>query len=244
MNSQVSSSTRNDSVAENRNDCRFSGLRQPAQDEPEVGDEAHVEHPVGLVDDEHLDLAGRPDVLLEIVDEPARGADQQVAALRAGPRAACCSRCPRRPRGCAARCGAPSSRGVGLDLHHQLARGRDDEHARRGHAAPRRSRGAQAAGEGGDQEGGRLAGAGLRLAGHVLALERERQRRLLDGGGGHEARRRGCPASTGSGRSREVNSSGLTARPPAWRLAAAAGAFLGASGRRSARQRCRPRRAG
>ena len=55
MNSQVSSSTRNDSVAENRNDCRFSGVRQPPQDEAQVGDEAHVEHPVGLVDDEHLD---------------------------------------------------------------------------------------------------------------------------------------------------------------------------------------------
>ena len=74
-------------------------LRQPAQDEAEVRDEAHVEHPVGLVDDEHLDLAGRPDVLLEVVDEAARACPRARRSPRAGPRAACCSRCRRRRRG-------------------------------------------------------------------------------------------------------------------------------------------------
>ena len=76
---------------------------------------------------------------------------------------------------------------VGLDLHHQLPGGRDDEHARRRDPAPRRRGRAQAAGEGGDEEGGGLARARLRLARHVLALERQRQRGFLDGGGGHEA---------------------------------------------------------
>ena len=161
-------------------------LGQPAQDEAQVGDEAHVEHPVGLVDDEHLDLAGRPDVLLQIVDEAPRRAHEQVAALAQllallvvvdaavdgeDPQPGVAAEKPR----------------VGLDLHHQLACRRDDEHARRRHPAARRGRRAQAAREGGDQERGGLARPRLRLAGHVLALQRQRQRRLLDGGGGHEA---------------------------------------------------------
>ena len=56
--------------------------RQTPQDEAEVGDEPHVEHPVGLVDDEDLDAPRRPDVLLEIVDQPARRAHEQIAARR------------------------------------------------------------------------------------------------------------------------------------------------------------------
>jgi hypothetical protein len=44
-------------------------LGQPPQDEAQVGDEAHVEHAVRLVDDEHLDTGRRPDVLLQAVDE-------------------------------------------------------------------------------------------------------------------------------------------------------------------------------
>ncbi len=55
-------------------------------------------------------------------------------------------------------------------------------------AALRRHRVAQDAGEGGDQEGGGLAGPGLGLAGDVLALEREGQRPFLDRRGGDEAR--------------------------------------------------------
>src|SRR2546427_5555868 len=41
---------------------------------------SHVEHPVGLVDDEDLDVPGRPDTLLEVVDEPAGRAHEDVAA--------------------------------------------------------------------------------------------------------------------------------------------------------------------
>jgi hypothetical protein len=125
-------------------------------------------------------------VLLEIVDEAARRAHQHVAALAqllallVVVDAAVHGEDPQPGV-------APEEARVGLDLHHQLAGGSDDEDARRGHAAPRRGGGAQAAGEGGDEEGGGLAGSGLRLPRHVLALERQRQRRFLDGGGGHKA---------------------------------------------------------
>ena len=77
---------------------------------------------------------------------------------------------------------------VGFDLDDQLTSGRDDEHAGSGGPAPGRRGMAQAAREGGDQEGRRLARARLGLARHVLALERERQRAFLDRRHGHEAR--------------------------------------------------------
>jgi hypothetical protein len=167
---------------------RLPALRpgQPAQDEAQVRDEAHVEHPVGLVDHQHFNAAGRPDVLLQVVDEAPRRAHEHVAALaerltllvvvdaavdgehaEAGVRA-------EEPR-------------VGLDLHDQLPRGGDDQHARRGGAAPRRRGVAEAAREGGDQERRGLPRSRLRLARHVLVLEGERQGRLLDRRGGGEA---------------------------------------------------------
>src|SRR6266481_391810 len=162
-------------------------LGQPAQDEAQVGDEPHVEHAVGLVDHEHFDPLGRPDVLLEIVDETARRAHQDVAglgqvlALLVVVDAAVDGADPQ------PRVGAQEA-GVGLDLDDQLARGRDDQHARRGRAAFGRGGMPQATREGGDQEGRRLAGARLGLARNVLALEGERQRAFLDRRHGDEAR--------------------------------------------------------
>ena len=44
--------------------------------------EAHVEHPVGLVEHEHLDLAERDGAAVEQVDEPTRRGDQHVGAAR------------------------------------------------------------------------------------------------------------------------------------------------------------------
>ena len=76
------------------------GRRQLAQDEAQVGDEAHVEHAVGLVDDEHLDLARRPHVLLQVVDQPARACRPGGRSRRPASRAAWRSRCRRRRPGC------------------------------------------------------------------------------------------------------------------------------------------------
>ncbi len=126
-------------------------------------------------------------MLLEVVDEPARRADQDVAALAQGVPLLVVVDAPVHREDREPGVGAQQTR-VGLDLHHQLAGGRDDEHARRGDRRPRGGRMGEAAGERGDEERGGLPGAGLGLARDVLAAQGERQGRLLDGGRGDEAR--------------------------------------------------------
>src|SRR6266704_4164988 len=162
--------------------------RQAAKDEPEVGDEPHVEHPVGLVDHEDLDMLGRPDALLEVVHEPAGRADEEVAA--GGERLALLRVVDATVHREGAERGElaeePRNR---LDLDDQLACRRDDEHAWRAGAARRlRRRRAQEARERRDEEGRRLARARLRLPRDVLAAERQREHAFLDRCRGHEAR--------------------------------------------------------
>ena len=69
---------------------------------------------------------------------------------------------------------------VGVDLHREFARRRDDDGARRVDRAVRRAGVRQQAIEQRDEERRGLAGAGLRLAGHVVAGERHRQRLRLN----------------------------------------------------------------
>ena len=57
---------------------------QAAQDKAQIGDKAHIEHAVGLVDHQHLDLFEAVDLLLEIVDQPARRADDDIGAVPQG----------------------------------------------------------------------------------------------------------------------------------------------------------------
>jgi hypothetical protein len=54
------------------------GWRQPSQQVANVLDEAEVEHAVGLVQYRNLYLAQFEHALLEIIDDAARCADQQV----------------------------------------------------------------------------------------------------------------------------------------------------------------------
>ena len=56
-------------------------MRQPPQDVADVGDEAEVEHAVGLVQHQHLGVPQVEHMLLEVVDQAPRGADQHIAAL-------------------------------------------------------------------------------------------------------------------------------------------------------------------
>jgi hypothetical protein len=126
-------------------------------------------------------------VLLEVVDETAGGADQDVASLAQGVALlvvvdASVDRQDPEPG-----MGAEQPR-VGLDLHDQLPRRGDDQHPGRGDRRGGGGRVREAAREGRDQERGGLAGAGLGLPGHVLAAQGQRQRRLLDRGRGHESR--------------------------------------------------------
>ena len=153
--------------------------RQPAQQEPDVLDEAEVEHAVGLVEDHHLDVPQVEDVLAEEVDRAARRADQDVDARRE--RAALLVVVD------AAEGEAERKPGVlreylrvAMDLDRELARGREHERARRGGRPVRGCRVAQQVREECDQECGGLAGAGLGLARDVEARERTWQGLGLD----------------------------------------------------------------
>ncbi len=152
--------------------------RQLAQDEAEVLDEAHVEHPVGLIDDQRLDAVQREDPLLEVVDQPARGGDDNIDTV------------PERlalllvidaaeNRLHLEGAGRAEPLGILADLHHQLAGRSDDQGAGivRGLLAA-----LQQFGKKGNQEGGSLAGAGLRLSGDVASLQGQRNRFLLHRG--------------------------------------------------------------
>ncbi|OFA01229.1 hypothetical protein DUPY_21870 [Duganella phyllosphaerae] len=55
--------------------------RQHGQHFLDVADEAHVEHAVGFVQDQHFDLAQIDGALLHVVEQAARGGDQDVDAV-------------------------------------------------------------------------------------------------------------------------------------------------------------------
>ena len=56
-------------------------LLDPAQHPVDLGQEAHVGHAVGLVEDDHLDVGHRDLAAVGEVDEPAGGGDDDVDAL-------------------------------------------------------------------------------------------------------------------------------------------------------------------
>lgn len=169
---------------------RFAG--EHVHDALDVGEEAQVQHLVGLVQNERADVAEVELLLAREVEQPARGADDDVDALL--------ERFDLRLVGPAAVDGehpdvtdlAGGLEVVG-DLLAQLAGGDDDERLggvgqlvgpgparldvrRDGDALQERQ-----------PEAERLAGAGLGLADDVGAGERDGERHLLDGEGGRDA---------------------------------------------------------
>ena len=68
-------------VAEKNSVCRFAGMR--GDDLPDRMDEAHVEHPVGFVEDEDFEIAEPDGALGHQVEQPAGGGDQDVDAAGA-----------------------------------------------------------------------------------------------------------------------------------------------------------------
>ena len=148
------------------------------EDALDVRDEAHVEHPVGLVHHHDLDAGEQQLATLEMVEEPPRRGDQHVHAavdqqilLLEGHAAD------------QQRLGELEVLGVGVEVLGHLGR----ELARGGeHEAARHARAGAAAGEPGDHgqdEGGGLAGPGLGDAEHVAPFERGRDGVGLDRGG-------------------------------------------------------------
>ena len=65
-----------------REEQRLPGERQELHDPLDVGNEAHVEHAVGLVDDEDLDAGQKQAPALEVIEQAAGRGDQHVGAAR------------------------------------------------------------------------------------------------------------------------------------------------------------------
>ena len=63
-----------------REEQRLAGEGQQLADALDVGDEAHVEHAVGLVDDEDLDAGQQELAALEMIEQAAGRGDQHVDA--------------------------------------------------------------------------------------------------------------------------------------------------------------------
>ncbi len=154
--------------------------RQRREHPPHVGQEAHVEHAVGLVEHQHLEIVEPRVVVLEMVEQASRGRHQDVDTAAEGALL--------RPGGDAAEDGRPGLRDMGGerrqvlgDLRRQLAGGSQHQGSRgagRPAAQPLQD---------GQQEGRRLAAAGHRAGEHVAPGEGRRDRLDLDRSGLDEA---------------------------------------------------------
>ena len=151
---------------------------QAADDAAYVGDEAHVEHAVGLVDDQSVDVAQVDHTLaLEVEQASGRGGEQVYGAI--GELALLADVVHAAEDGEAAEAAVFAERlGIVADLHAELARGGDDEGARRAGLVGASGGRTEVAREDGDEKGGGLAGAGLGASGDIGPGER-----LLQAGG-------------------------------------------------------------
>ena len=124
------------SVAENSSVWRSAGVR--ADDALEVGAEAHVHHPVGLVEDEDADAAEVDVAALHEVEQAARRRDQQVGA--AGELGLALDADAAVDGGDGEAAGLGDVAGVVDDLAGELARRGEHERRGRGSLGVRRSR--------------------------------------------------------------------------------------------------------
>ena len=142
----------------------------------DVADEAHVEHPIGLVEDEDLDRAEVDGALAGMVEQATRRGDDDLgAATQCGHLAA---ESDAAIDGGRARAAAGVDADRLLDLDGQLAGGGEHQGA---DAPPIRRPFGQAL-EHGKDERGRLAGAGLGAGEEIASIEHDRDRLALDGG--------------------------------------------------------------
>ena len=208
-------------------------LGRVGEDGLDVLGEAHVEHLVGLVEHEEAELGEVEGPLLEVVHDPARGADDDVdtAAQRAQLHAVALAAVD------GEHLHAGHVRGVPLErlahLERELAGGGEDEGLRR--LLPQVE-----AREDRQREGRGLAGAGLGEADDVAALEQRRDRRGLD-------RRRRLVADVTERVEHTVVETQLVEGGQGLRLVlrlVVRGVRHGVNGRASGRSRGIPRRAG
>jgi hypothetical protein len=159
----------------------LSILRQSPQDPLDVGQEAHVEHVIRLVEDQGLDLGEVEMALLKQVEHAPRAADHDLGTTAQGPdlRAGRHSAEDRDGPDVAEPREPPDLR---VDLDRQLAGGRQDQDQRAS------ARLFEQPLQDGQREGRRLAGPGLGQAHDVPSLETGRNRLDLDRPGFIEAR--------------------------------------------------------
>ena len=183
-------------VERGREQQRLALGRRLAHNTANGGQKAHVEHAVGLVEHQHLDLVQVAGVLLDQIDQTTRRGDQNVAAVleRRGLRLV--AHAAHDGHGDMAGDVGNLARDL-VDLLGKLARGGDDEH----HGAAAVALGLLGAAtavaaatlahglgrsnvlqivHGRQQEGGRLTGAGLSGGKQVAALEHHGDRASLD----------------------------------------------------------------
>ena len=172
-------------------------LRQQFDDPLDVGQEAHVQHPVGLVEDEDLDLAEVRDLLADEVQQPARCRDEDLdpAAQRLDLRV---HRHAAVDDGRAQRHGPAIGVDALVDLHGEFA-GRDEDQRADRMAGRREGRvGVRAQPvEDGEGEGRGLAGPGLGGGEDIASREDEGDGGGLDRGGGGVALFRDGPQQIG-----------------------------------------------
>src|SRR5450759_867865 len=163
-----------------REEERLAVLGKVPEDAADIGQEAHVQHPVRLVEDEDLDARELRVAEAEVVEKAARRRDDHVDAAP--------ERVLLRAHSDAAENGRAGKRRVDrerlevlVDLRRQLARGREDERARR--AARLRHETVKD----GEHERGGLTAARHRAGEDVTAFHRGRNGVVLDGRGLREA---------------------------------------------------------
>ncbi len=147
-------------------------------------DEAHVEHAVGLVEDEHLDAVEAQVALAHQVEQAAGRRHHHVDAAAQRLHLGALADAAEDHRVRDAQVAAVGAEAV-ADLRGELARGGQHQAAHRARLALLRGGlGGRQALQDGQGEGGGLAGAGLGAAEEVAAGERRRDGLLLDRRGG------------------------------------------------------------
>ena len=156
-------------------------LGQAAEDALDRRQEAHVEHAVGLVQHQHLDLREVDAAAVEVVDQAAGRGDEHVDAAAQGIDLALHADAAVHGRHAQGQVPGVTAQAV-VHLQGELARRRQHQRARTARSlAVRRPAGEVL--QQGQAEGGGLAGAGLGAGDEVVAGQGERDRLVLDRGG-------------------------------------------------------------
>lgn len=161
--------------------------RDELADALDVGNEAHVQHAVGFVDDEQLDAGEQEAAAFGMVEQAARGCDQHVDAARQLGILVAERDAADQQRDVEFLAGAVAVE-VLLDLRREFAGRLEDQGARHARSGATLFED----GEHRQHEGRGLAGAGLGDAEHILASEDVGDRLFLDGGGGGVTGGRHC----------------------------------------------------